>query len=123
MGTKYFFDTCALIEINKANPSYERYRKDINIVLNRLNILEYIYFLIREKKEDEIKESMEILTRFNVDYDNEILLLAAKMKNKFLKEKLSFVDCIGYHLAKKNGAKFLTSDEKFKDKDNVEFVK
>ena len=38
-------------------------------------------------------------------------------------EKLSFIDCIGYYLAKKNKAKFLTGDEKFKNMENVEFVK
>ena len=48
---------------------------------------------------------------------------AAEMKLKFLKQRLSFVDCIGYILAKKNNAKFLTGDERFRHKENVEFVK
>jgi len=45
------------------------------------------------------------------------------MKYKFKNQKLSFIDCIGYILAKKHKAKFLTGDEKFKGKENVEFVK
>ena len=45
------------------------------------------------------------------------------MKFKFVKQKISFIDCIGYLIAKKNNAKFLTGDEHFRNKDNVEFVK
>ena len=119
----YFFDTYALIEIYKSNPKYEKYQKEIGMIINKLNLLEYTYFLMREGKQSEMKEIFEKLSRFNVDYDNELLVEAAKMKLKFLKERLSFIDCIGYLLAKKHSAKFLTGDEKFKHKENVEFVK
>ena len=119
----YFFDTYALIEIYKSNPKYEKYQKDIGMIINKLNLLEYAYFFMREGRQSEVKEIFEKLSRFNVDYDNELLAEAAKMKLKFLKERLSFIDCIGYLLAKKHNAKFLTGDEKFKNKENVEFVK
>ena len=121
--TKFFFDTYALVEIAKSNPHYEKYKEGVGILINSLNLMEFAYFLIREKREKEIKEFFEVLSKFNVDYDNEILIESAKMKFKFIHEKLSFVDCIGYALAKKHNAKFLTGDEKFRDKDNVEFVK
>ena len=45
MIKKFFFDTYAIIEISKGNPKYKLYKEDVNIILNRLNILEYIYFL------------------------------------------------------------------------------
>jgi len=32
-------------------------------------------------------------------------------------------DCIGYVIAERNKMRFLTGDEKFKNKKNVEFVK
>ena len=120
---EYFFDTYALIEIYKSNPNYEKYQKYIGMIINRLNLLEYAYFLMREGRQSEVTEIFEKLSRFNVDYDNELLIEAAKMKLKFAKERLSFADCIGYHLAKKHNAKFLTGDEKFRNIDNVEFVK
>ncbi|MEK6926498.1 MAG: PIN domain-containing protein [Nanoarchaeota archaeon] len=123
MNKAFFFDTYAIIEINKGNPAYKKYAFGVKIILSKLNILEYIYFLIREKKESQIEEAFSKLSKFNVDYDDKILLDAAKMKFKFVKEKLSFVDCIGYYIAKKYNCKFLTGDEKFKNKENVEFVK
>ena len=47
--------------------------------------------------------------------------MAFKLYNK--KEKLSYVDCIGHCLAKEIGVRFLTGDQKFENKENVEYVK
>jgi len=123
MTKKFYFDTYALIEIGVGNPNYEPYSKDVVILLNKLNLLEFSYYLLKEKRENEIEQIFNQYQRFNVDYDEEVLIKAAEMKLKFLKERLSFIDCIGYLLAKKNNALFLTGDEKFRNKENVEFVK
>ena len=123
MVKQFYFDTYALIEISKGNPKYEPYKEGIKIMLNMLNMLEFSYFLIKEGKGDEVKEIFDKFSKFNVDYDQEILIKSAEMKFKLLKERISFIDCIGYNIAKKNNVKFLTGDEKFRHKENVEFVK
>lgn len=123
MAKRYFFDTYALIEIGSGNPDYDSYKENVVIFLNRLNLLEFSYFLLREKRENEIGGMFDNYLKHNVEYDEEILIKAAEMKFKFLKQRLSFIDCIGYFLAKKHNAKFLTGDEKFRNMDNVEFVK
>ncbi len=120
---KFYFDTYALIEIYKSNPNYKKYSSDVGIILNKLNLMEFTNFLIREKRENEVKELFESLGKFNVDYSDKDLIEATKMKIKFSKEKLSFIDCIGYVLSRKHNVKFLTGDEKFESKKNVEFVK
>ncbi len=119
----FYFDTYALIEITKSNTNYEPYKEDIKIILNKLNILEFVYFLMREGRNSEIKLFYDKFARYNIDYEDDDLIKAAEMKFKYVKQKLSFVDCIGYVLAQKNNAKFLTGDEKFQNKDNVEYVK
>ena len=123
MADAYYFDTYALIEIGKGNPRYEPYKKDVKVFLNRLNLLELSYFLIREGRSNEAKEIFEKFLRFNVDYDENILLESAEMKFRHLKKRISFIDCIGYSLAKRHNAKFLTGDEGFRNMENVEFVK
>lgn len=120
---KLFYDTYALIELAKHNPAYSDYKDNKGIIITHLNILEFIYFLIREKQESKISDTFEQLERYVNDYDQDILIKAVKMKFKFKGEKLSFVDCIGYCLAMKLGIKFLTGDEKFKSMPNVEFIK
>jgi len=123
MIKQFYFDTYALIEISKGNPGYEPYKEGVKVMLSNLNLLEFSYFLIREGKGKDVKEIFNNFSKFNVDYDEEILIKSAEMKFKFLKERISFIDCIGYFIAKKNNVKFLTGDEKFRHKDNVEFVK
>lgn len=123
MAKKFFYDTYALIEIGKGNPKYEPYKEGVIIFLSKLNLLEFSYFLLKEGNGHKSKEIFNEYSRFNVDYDEEILLNAAEMKFKSLKERLSFIDCIGYFIAKRHNANFLTGDEKFRSKDNVEFVK
>lgn len=122
MTKRFFFDTCALIEIYKGNPKYLKYGTGVGMIITKLNLLEYIYFLIREKKEGDIKEGFENLNNYIIKYDDRTLLNAAHMKFKHKKEGLSYVDCIGYLLAKKHGVKFLTADGKFRNLENVEFV-
>jgi predicted nucleic acid-binding protein len=123
MNKSFFFDTYALIEIGKNNPNYEPYREDVKIFISMLNLTEIVYFLVRENREDEIDEIFNKLSKFCISYDKEIITNAAKMKYRYKKEKLSMADCIGYELAKKHKCKFLTGDEKFREKENVEFVK
>ena len=119
----FFFDTYALIELGKRNPHYEPYSKNVRIVLSQLNLMELSYFLLREKRAHEIDEIFSFLSRFTVPYTKEILIEAAKMKYAFRKERLSYVDCIGYLIAQKHQVKFLTGDGKFEHKENVEFVR
>jgi uncharacterized protein len=123
MSKMFYFDTYALVEIYKGNSNYEKYSKNVGMILHKFNILEYVHFLLREKRNENLVGVFRELNAFVVDSGDEILIKAAEMKLSYNKEKLSFVDCIGYFLAKKHRVKFLTGDEKFRDKENVEFVK
>ena len=123
MVKKLYLDTYALVEIGKNNPRYVPYTTNVHLLLNKLNLMEFAYYLVKIGEEKKGKELFDAFSRFHVEYDDEILLKAAEMKLASLKQRLSFVDCIGYMLAKKNGAKFLTGDEQFRHKENVEFVK
>src|SRR3989344_2543361 len=89
MSKGFFFDTYALIEIYKGSKSYEVYSRDVRMFLSKLNVLEFVHFLFREGRENEVKGTFEKLNGFCVDYDDEILLKAAKMKFEYKKERLS----------------------------------
>lgn len=123
MSRPLFYDTYAIIEILKANPLYLPFKAGMAGFTSELNLMEAAYYLMKNGKENEIGAIVDTYSPYVVPVDMDVLLVAAKMKLKFLKERLSFVDCIGYVLAKKHNAKFLTGDEKFRHKENVEFVK
>jgi len=123
IANSYYFDTYALIEIGKGNTNYKEYKDNIKIVLNKFNIMELCYFLIRERREQEIKEIFDKLSKFHIDPSDELYLEAAKMKHSYKEKKLSYIDCLGYCIAKHLKIRFLTGDEKFKNLQNVEFIK
>ena len=119
----YFFDTYALIELYKGNQQYLKYRSGIKVFTNKLNLMEFAAFLIREKRDSEISEMFRDLSKYNLDYNDAVLIGAAKMKIRHKSKYLSYIDCIGYLIAAKNKIRFLTGDEKFRNMANVEFVK
>lgn len=122
MVERFFFDSYALIEIIKGNSNYLNY-KSAEIVTTKLNLFEVCYFILRDFGEDKAIEYIRELWNLVIDFDGGITLIAAKLKLNKKKESLSIADCIGYILSKSLGIKFLTGDEKFKDKENVEYVK
>lgn len=119
----YFFDSYAIIELILENKNYEKFKDDV-INTSTTNLMEVYYFLLRTYN----KETADFwMKKLNFNLSN-ILKLDVALKSSYFrfknkKEKLSYIDCLGYILSKEMSMKFLTGDEKFKNKDNVEFVK
>lgn len=120
MNNLFFFDTYALFEIIRGNPNYEKY-KEVNIITTIFNLAELNYNLKKEKNKEIADQITEEYRSFLVDATIEDIKKAMDLKIKF--KKLSIPDVVGYVVAKKFNAKFLTGDEGFRDMPNVEFVK
>jgi|SRR3989344_3366984 len=118
----FFFDSYAFFEILRGNKNYEVYKK-FKVVTTKLNIFELYLGLLKDIDEESADKYFEKYYKFVVDYDEEVIKSAAKLKNKLNKRDLSMTDCIGYVLSKRLGIKFLTGDKEFESMDNVEFVK
>jgi len=118
----FFFDSYAFFEILKENKNYAKY-ENAEIVTTKLNLFELYLGILREKSESEAKEVLDLFYPFAIDFDENIIEDAAKLKNKLNKRDVSMTDCIGYVFAKQLGIKFLTGDKEFQNLDNVEFVK
>lgn len=123
MELKYFFDTYALFEIVHSNENYSPYIKDISMITTQLNLMELHYRMLSLYGEEYAEKSYEKFNEFVIEISDEVIKKANKFKLINKKRKLSYVDCIGYILAKIHGAKFLTGDMQFKDLENVEYVK
>ncbi len=118
----YFFDTYALVEITKNNENYNKYTSFL-IITTTLNLTEFYFHLLSYLNE---KKADELLDKFNFSFleiDKDVAKEAAKFRKFNYKRELSYVDCIGYLLAKNRGFKFLTGDSFFENMKNVEFVK
>jgi len=118
----YFFDTYAFYEIIEANPNYKEYTKNIAIITTKLNLMELHYGLLLRYEKEIADRYYEELKKFVIDISDEIFKEANKFRASLKNRKLSYVDCIGYTIAKSRGIKFLTGDKEFRDLNNVEFV-
>lgn len=121
--SRYFFDSYPIIELILGNENFARF-ENVKIVTTVLNMMEVYYFLLREFNRGTAeywmrKLDVELINIIRLD----VALEAVSFKFENKKEKLSYVDCLGYVMARKFRMKFLTGDIKFKGKENVEFVK
>ena len=118
----YFFDTYALIEITKNNPSYVKFIEE-PITTTKFNLAELIYIIMSENGESVARKVFEKFKDAEISVPDDVLFksMAFRLKNK--KKNLSYVDCIGYIFAIENGLMFLTGDRAFEKINNVEFVK
>ncbi|MFH1316691.1 MAG: type II toxin-antitoxin system VapC family toxin [Candidatus Woesearchaeota archaeon] len=122
MTEVFFADTYALFEIIFKNDDYKRFLKLI-FVTTKSNLVEFYYHLLKDYGKNVADAHLKAFSSIIIPVTYESIQEGMKFKLKFKKEKLSYVDCIGYALALEYGIKFLTGDQKFEFKDNVEFVK
>lgn len=118
----YYFDTYAIIELIKDSDSYQKFKKEI-IITGALNITEAHYYLTEFLSEKEADYLINQLNLSLLDLDKDIAVEASKFRFRNKKLRMSYADCLGYELSKKNNLIFLTGDDAFKNFDNVEFVK
>ena len=95
----------------------------IRIVTTKLNIFELYFGLLRDVDEQTAERYLNKYYQFNIDFDEDVIKEAAKMKIRLGKRNVSMTACIGYILSLKLKIKFLTGDKEFESFRNVEFVK
>lgn len=119
----YFFDSYALFEVIYDNIEYKKYSDNINIITTKLNLMELHYGLLLKYGIEIANEYYNEFLQFVIPIDDETIILSNQFRASMKKRKLSYVDCLGYTIAKIKGVKFLTGDKEFADLENVEFVK
>ena len=122
MEIAYFFDSYALIEIVKKNPSYLRYAEE-TLTLTLFNLVEIYSSFLTDFDKDKADMLYEKFRSNIVDVDDKTLKEAVQFKKDLNKRNISYTDCIGYIYAKRHNMKFLTGDKEFEHLPNVEFVK
>ncbi len=123
MSTDVFFaDTYALIEIIGGTAHYKPYTECI-LVTTSWNLAELYYSLLRDYGQAIAEKYLRVYEAVVIPITLTSIREGMKLKLRHQKERLSYTDCVGYALALEKGIPFLTGDEKFESKENVEFVK
>lgn len=119
----FFLDTYAMYELAIGNENYKGYFTGVESMTTIMNLYELYYSLIRENlpliAENFIERFLPVCAEIKPEFVKE----AAKFRLQNKKLDLSYIDSLGYIIAKKHNAKFLTGDEAFRKLPNVEFVK
>jgi len=118
----FLADTYALIELLGGNPNYKPYLNHI-LITTKFNLIELYYHFLHDYDKETADKYLNLYSKFVVPITHSCIRSGMEFKLKYKNERVSYVDCIGYALAFELGIKFLTGDEKFENKDNVEFVK
>lgn len=118
----YFFDSYAIIELIKGNEKYNFVKESI-IITSTMNLAEVYYAILIEKGRTIADKIIKSLNLELIEISSEIAIKSALFRFENKKSKLSYIDCIGYILAKDNDLLFLTGDKEFEFMANIEFVK
>ena len=116
-----FFDTYAFYELIAENANYRPFVKGFSVITTKLNLMELHYGLLVKYGKGVADAYYYELLKFAVDISDDTIIKANEFR-AFAKKGLSYVDCIGYVLAKSRNARFLTGDKGFKGLENVEYV-
>ncbi|MFH1590475.1 MAG: PIN domain-containing protein [archaeon] len=119
----YFYDTYALLEILDGNPEYFKFIKDCRMITTRLQILEMHQSLLRIGGKRRADKHYDQFVPFCIDINDETFKEASLFRFNQRKKKLSYIDCIGYVIARNMQVPFLTGDKEFEEMEDVEFVK
>lgn len=118
----YFFDAYAILAVLKAEENYQQFAESA-FITNTLHLAEVYFSLLKEFDEETATNTIEKIRFIFLEISQNIAIKAAKFKHTHKKSNMSYGDCIGYITAKQNNLLFLTGDEAFRNRDNVEFIK
>jgi predicted nucleic acid-binding protein len=118
-----FYDTYALYAIATGQQGYAGYAKGFQILTSLMNVYELYYTLCKEGAKDLAEAYFLRLQSCCVPIEPESVRNAANFRLKHISKKFSYIDCLGYTLAKEHNVKFLTGDKEFERMQGVAFVK
>jgi predicted nucleic acid-binding protein len=120
---KFFYDSYAVLAYLSDNDRYSAYFEKDTGVLTRLNLLEIHYAILREHGTRAAHEVLEAYSNREIEFSLQDIEAAMKLRHALRNLELSCADALGYHIAKKEGMKFLTGDRAFEGLPGVEFVR
>jgi uncharacterized protein len=120
---EYYLDSYALIAILEGNTNYRKVDMSHGVT-TLLNLMEVQYYLHSKGiPDEEIKDTLNYMLPMCINYSPIDSFDSVKFRFENKAAKLSYVDCLGYMLAKKRNLEFVTGDEGFRHFENVMFIK
>jgi len=120
---RLFHDTFALLELANGNPAYVPYA-GLPVYTHQFNVYEFVAAGLRERhSEAAVREQVHAMNPNLLEATLDDLIRASHFRLEHASRRLSYVDALGYVLAKRHGLRFLTGDRQFQDLPRVEFAR
>ena len=120
---RFFYDSYSVLAYLSDSPRYAAYFEKNTGVLTRLNLMEVYYAILRAHGAKAAHEVLEAYSAREIEFSLLDVESSMKLRYELRKLELSYADALGYHIAKKEGLKFLTGDKAFEGLPGVEFVR
>ena len=87
--------------------------------------MEIYYAILKDYGEREAEKAYSAAGKYLVEFDEDDVKEAMRRRLQLRRKKLnlSYADALGYTVAIRLGARFLTGDKEFETLDNVEYLK
>ncbi len=121
----FFLDTYAMIEYLRGNSRYLKYFTDTELATSIMNLIELFFLVLREDTEEKADSAYNGFHQYlSQILDQDVKSgMKLRLKARLNKIDLSYADAIGYVMAERLGARYLTGDSAFKALPNVEFLR
>jgi len=122
---RFFLDTYAMWEYLAGNKGYFRIISKAVLATSLLNLVELYYVVLLEHGEEPADGAYVAFRHYQVDATEDDVKEGMKLKLRMRSKGLNFsyADALGYAIAGRLGARFLTGDGVFKNLSNVDFLK
>jgi predicted nucleic acid-binding protein len=142
----FFYDSYAVLAYVSGEKAYARYfdggsssdrqkqqpssgsssSGSVGGVLTKLNLMEVYFKAAKLHGHEAANQIIERFSKYLIDFDIDDIAGSMKLREELMKKKrmgISYVDALGYYLAKKMRIPFLTGDSYFQGLEGVKFVK
>jgi predicted nucleic acid-binding protein len=134
----FFYDSYAVLAYISGEKAYAKYFDGANEnrlkrsgdaaaggVLTKLNLMEIYFKAAKLHGHEAARQIIERFSKYLIDFDIDDIAGSMKLREELMKKRMnvSYVDALGYYLAKKMQIPFLTGDSYFEGLAGVKFVK
>lgn len=121
-----FYDSYAVLAYISGEKVFVRYFDEQSSgALTKLNLMEIYFRAAKLHGHEAARQVIDRFSKYLIDFDIDDIAGSMKLREELMKKRMdtSYVDALGYYLAKKMQIPFLTGDQHFRELDGVRFVK